>query len=84
MGMTIQQSGRDPPPRAINPFGRIGTRWKVGTRASKDDAAIPRRDHAALDNAEFGQIPPNSGEPGIVPDSIETLGHVAFPSTVEA
>ena len=49
VGMTIHQSGRDPPRRAIDPFGRIGIRWKVGTAACKDDAAIARRDHA-----EFG------------------------------
>jgi hypothetical protein len=37
-----------------------------------------------LDHAEVGPIPPNRGEPRIVPDSIETLGHAAFPSTAEA
>ena len=77
MGMTIHQSGRDPPPRAIDPLGRIGIRWKIGTRAGKDDAAIARCDHAMLDHAELGQILPNGGEPGIVPDSIEALGHAA-------
>src|SRR5213079_3161597 len=45
MGMTIDQSGRDPPPAAIDPFGGIGVRWKVGTVACEDDAAIPRGDH---------------------------------------
>ncbi len=84
MGMAIHQSGRDPPPGAIDPFGRIRARWKVGTRAGEDDAAIPRCDHAVLDHAEVGPIPPNRGEPCVVPDSIETLGHAAFPSTAEA
>src|SRR5258705_68738 len=84
MGMTIHQSGGDPPPGAIDPFGRIRARWKVGTRAGEGDAAIPRCDHAVLDHAEVGPIPPNRGEPGIVSDSIEVLGHAAFPSTAEA
>ena len=30
-------------------------------------------------DAEAGQIPPNGGEPGIVPDAIEALGHAHFP-----
>ena len=78
VGVTIHQSGRDPSPRAVDPFGGIGTRWKVGTRASEDDAAIPRCDHTALNYARLGQIPPNGGKPGIVPDSIKALGHAAF------
>ena len=79
MGMTIDQSGRDPPPAAIDPFGRIGVRWKVRMAACKGDATIPRGNHATLDHAEVGQIPPNGGEPGIMPDSIKALGHAAFP-----
>ena len=75
MGMTIHQSGRDPSPRAIDPFGRIGVRWKVGTAACEDNAAIARRDHAVIDHAEFGQILANGGEPGVVPDAIKALGH---------
>ena len=84
MGMTIDQSGRDPPPAAIDPFGRIGVRWKVRMAACKGDATIPRGNHATLDHAEVGQIPPNGGEPGVMPDSIEALGHAAFPSRAEA
>ena len=79
MGMTIDQSGRDPPSRAIDPLSRIGVRRKVGTRAREDDATIPRCDHALLDHAEVGQILPNGGEPGIMPNSIKALGHAAFP-----
>src|SRR5207253_2670885 len=39
MGMTIDQSGRDPPPAAIDPFSRVGVRWKVGMAARKGDTA---------------------------------------------
>ena len=75
MGVTIHQSGRDPSPRAIDPFGGIGVRWKIGSAACKGDTAIACRNHAMLDDAEIGQIPAKRGEPGIVPDTIKALGH---------
>src|SRR4030095_4310094 len=65
--------------RAIDPLGRIGVRRKVGTAACKDDAATARRNHALLDRAEGGQSRPDGGEPGVIPYSIKSLGHAAFP-----
>ena len=78
MGVTIHQSRRDPPPRAIDPFGRIGARWKVGTAAREGDAAVARGNQAVLDHTEPGHILPDRGEPGVEPDSIEALGHAAL------
>ncbi len=75
MSVTIDKSRRDPPPRAIDPFGGIGIRWEVGTVACKDNAAITRRDHAVLDHAEIGLISAKRGKPGIVPDTIKALCH---------
>jgi hypothetical protein len=75
VSVTIHQSGRDPPSRAIDPFGGIGIRWKFGTVAREDDAAITRRDHTVIDHAEIGLIRAKRGEPGIMPDTIEALGH---------
>ena len=78
MGMTIHQSGRDPPPRAVDPLDRVGVRWKVGTAACEGDAAVARGDQAVLDHTELGHTLPDRGEPGVVPDSIEALGHAAL------
>src|SRR5262249_3403562 len=75
VSVTIHQSGRDPPPCAIDPFGRVGVRRKIGTVAREDDAAITRRDHAVLDRADIGLIRAKRGEPGILPDTIKALGH---------
>ena len=78
MGMTIHQPGRDPAALAIDPLCGIGVRWKVGARPCEDDTTVARGDQAVLDQTEFGQILPDRGEPGIEPDSIETLGHAAL------
>ena len=56
MGMTIHQSGRDPPPAAIDPFGRIGARWKVGTAACEGDAAVARGDQAILEHRDHVHV----------------------------
>jgi len=77
MGMTIHQSGRDHRP------GRNRFRSAASAPDGKSERAAGEGDcgHPALAITPCsitprvpGRIPPNRGEPGIVPDSIEVLG----------
>ena len=79
MGVAIDQAGRDPAAFAIDPLDRVRIRRKIRLRAGIDNAAIARRDHAMLDLAEIGTVGAHRGEPGVMPDPVETLCHAMVP-----
>ncbi|MGY4430125.1 hypothetical protein ACVWWO_002602 [Bradyrhizobium sp. F1.13.1] len=80
MGVTIDETGRDPAPSAIDPFGCIGIRRKISLRTCIDDMAGARGDHAMLDLTKIGAVGPHRGEPGVMPDPVEALCHATVPS----
>ena len=78
MGMTIHQSGRDPrPAQSIRSTASAsdGKSERLPAKAMQPSRAAIE---AVLDHTEPGQIPPDRGEPGVEPDSIEALGRTAL------
>ncbi|MGY4349920.1 hypothetical protein ACVWXM_006413 [Bradyrhizobium sp. GM7.3] len=80
MGVTIDETGRDPTPSAIDPVGCIGARRKIGLRTRISDTTAARGDHAVLDLTEIGTVGPHRGELGVMPDPVEAFCHATVPS----